>query len=291
MTASDLAICHVETPFSQPGHRTTFPHYYVHPNLAKAVAATGFRECSTASNWTADKGAEGAKRTVESLKAQGVGQSGIRIPASARPFTLRTVQTKVGKRTRGVKVAHLSHTDPNDSPAAADTSWAINRGSADEIIEQAKAARNQGAELVVVSLAMGAMGSDSTAEAQQLAAAKIAASDDVDLVIGHGSHTIQPPQKIGKTWVIWHGNLLSSFFPNQQNMHVGLLSQVKFRETTQGRFESVTATGYPMLSTPQNAHIVDMAAGQCARHASYWQHVNAIMSFALKQGFALGKPC
>lgn len=283
--AADLAVCHVETPFSEPGNKTKFPHYYVHPNLAKAVAKVGFRECSTASNWTADKGAAGAKRTVSALADQGISQAGIRIPESQPPFTIRTL--------KGVKVAHISDTDPSDSPAAAESGWAVNRSSPTEIAQQAALARKQGAEIVIVSLAMGSMGSDSTSAAQEQAIRTITENGDVNLVIGHGSHTVQPAQKINGTWAIWHGNLISSFFPDQKNMHQGLLSQVTFKETARGVFQAESAVGYPVLAVPGSGKAADLAAANCnlSAYSSYWNQLQAIEKMAVSQGLILRKPC
>lgn len=283
--ASDLAVCHVETPFSQPGVKTPFPHYYVHPNLAKAIAQVGFRECSTASNWTADKGFVGAERTVAALKAAGVGQSGIRIPETNPPFKIRTI--------KGVKVAHLSYTDPHDSPGESEPGWAVNNGTPGEIAHQAQLAREQGAEVVIVSLAMGAMGMDSTTESQASAVKEITKHGDVNLIIGHGSHTVQPAEKVNGTWVIWHGNLISSFFPDQRNMHVGLLSQVKLKETSRGVFEAVSATGYPVLARPGSGKVVDLASSHCSPGEYDWyvSHLQQLEAKAVSQGFKLRKPC
>ena len=285
VSAADFAVCHVETPFSQPGVRTEFPHYYVHPNLATAIAEVGFDECSTASNWTADKGIDGARRTAKALAAAGVGQSGINLSAQQSRVRIQTVD--------GVKVAHLSYTDPADSPTLADAPWMINEQRPAQIVEDARTAKAQGAEVVVVSLAMGSMGSDEASGAQRQAVKKIASSGDVNLIIGHGSHTIQPAEKINNTWVIWHGNLISSFFPDQPNMHVGLISTVTLREGRPGEFAPVAARGYPVLSLPQAGHVDDLAAMNCGsgQYASYWAHVRDVESSATKQGFSLGRSC
>jgi poly-gamma-glutamate synthesis protein (capsule biosynthesis protein) len=167
ISRADYSICHAETPFSPPGYRQPFPHYYVHPNLAKGVKATGFDDCSIASNWTFDKGIEGVRRTIRSLNKAGVNQAGAGSNANAQRVVVRDV--------KGVKVAHLSYTDPDDSPGVAGSPWAVNRQTPAEIAADAKAARAQGAEIVVVSLAMGTMGAGGLSGSQKSAAKIITA--------------------------------------------------------------------------------------------------------------------
>lgn len=289
VSAADYSICHDETQFNDAaGPITTFPHYYVHPNLAKGIAATGFNECSIASNWTFDKGLDGIRRTNAALSKAGVNHAGSAgSPAQAGRFVVRDVNS--------VKFAHMSYTDPDDSPGIRGSEWAINRQAPAQIAADAKAARAAGAQIVVVSLAMGTMGDANTGAAQRKAVQTITAGGDVDFIIGHGSHTIQPAQLVNNTWVVWHGNLMSAFFDDQLRMHEGLLSWVKFTEQPGGRFKATTVRGYPVLDVSSPGRVIDLAAQSCTSMPARWQTAyeatRSTEATAIKAGFELMKPC
>lgn len=285
---ADYAICHVEQGVNSPdGPVTEYPNYYTHPVLAEGIAETGFDACSTASNWTWLKGLEGIERTNRALKAAGVAPAGSRYKPNQPTSTVETVN--------GVEVAHLSFTDPADSPGVEGGDWAINRGSAADIIDAASTAREAGAEVVVVSLAMGQMGSTSPTEAQDKVIAKLARSGQVNLVIGHGSHTIQGAEEVDGMWVVWHGNLLTSFFPDQVRMHEGLVSRATLTEQPDGSFAVTKIGGDIVLSLPQTGRLIDIARQDCTSVPARWQQAydatRAILSEAIDQGFVLSKPC
>ena len=287
ISAADFSICHVETPFSEPGVRTTFPHYYVHPNLAKAIAWTGFDDCSTASNWTFDKGMAGIDRTIDALHNAGVGEAGSLKNATDSRIRIQTIN--------GIKVAHLSYTDPHDSPTVPGSEWAVNRQDAGQIAQDAYTAREEGAEIVIVSYADGDMGATSWSAQQERALNTITAGGDVDYVIGHGSHTVQPAKKVNGTWVVWHGNLLASFFPDEKTMLTGLISEVTFKESMQpGRFELTSIEGVPIESVGGSIRTMDLASHSCAAAKKYkagWKMVRAAESTAISEGMQFPAIC
>jgi len=287
ISKADYSICHNETPFSPPGFHQPFPHYYVHPTLAEGVKATGFDECSIASNWTVDKGLDGIRRTIKALNDVGVNHAGAGANAAAERIVVRDVN--------GIKFAHLSYTDPGDSPGIAGSPWAVNRQTPSEIAADARLARERGAEIVVVSLSMGEMGSVERSSSQVAAAKTITAGGDIDYVIGHGSHTVQPAQKFNDTWVVWHGNLMASFFPDQTRMLTGLVSGVTLTETSDGRFDVTSLRGYPIASaTGGSIRSVDIVGTGCARsqmYAAQWQMIVETESKAIAQGMRFPRPC
>ena len=161
LSEADYSICHVEAQFSDPTQpETVYPRYFVHPNLAKGIASAGFNECSMASNWTFDKGLDGIRRTNSALDRVGVRHSG---SAATKASSNRIVINSV----KGIRIAHISYTAPGESPYIPGADWAINRQSPEEIAADAKAARAAGAEIVIVSLAMGDMGSTETNSGQE----------------------------------------------------------------------------------------------------------------------------
>ena len=75
VAGADLAICHLETPLAPAGGPFTgYPSFSVPPQIASAIAATGYDTCSTASNHTIDKGEAGVARTLAALDAARVKQ-------------------------------------------------------------------------------------------------------------------------------------------------------------------------------------------------------------------------
>lgn len=286
---ADYAVCHVEQTFNDPnGPVTEYPNYYTHPAIAEAIGRSGFDACSTASNWTFLKGMDGIARTNKALRRAGVEPAGSYTSAAqAERLVIEDVQ--------GVKVAHLSFTEIGESPGMEGADWAINRADADRIVETATAAREQGAEVVIVSLAMGDMGSLSTSDEQNRMVRRIARTGQVNLIIGHGSHTIQTAQKVDDTWVVWHGNLLASFFLDQPRLHEGLVSTATLTEQPDGTFEVTKIRGNVVLSPPMTGRLEDISAATCESVPARWQEAydatRATLSEAIDDGFVLEKPC
>ena len=68
IASADLAICHEEVPLAKPGGPyRNFPLFAVPPHVVKAIAATGYDVCTTASNHAVDQGFAGLKRTLDEL--------------------------------------------------------------------------------------------------------------------------------------------------------------------------------------------------------------------------------
>ena len=72
---ADLALCHMETPFSY-GPPRGYPSFRTPVGLAAAIRATGWDVCSTASNHTLDAGQAGVNTTLDILDRFGVRHAG-----------------------------------------------------------------------------------------------------------------------------------------------------------------------------------------------------------------------
>jgi poly-gamma-glutamate synthesis protein (capsule biosynthesis protein) len=201
----DLAVCHLETPIAPAGEAlSTMPLYGVPAEIADAIAAAGFDRCSTASNHTADRGVAGIDRTVEVLTAAGLGQSGMaRTPDEIEPTVVDV---------NGIAVSHLSYTwSYNGLSLPKGEEWRSALIDPIRIVDDAREARRRGAELVVVSLHWGAEGVHEPTRYQRDVAAWLAASDSVDLIVGHHAHVVQPIEQVHGVWVVYGlGNILSN---------------------------------------------------------------------------------
>ncbi|MHC0430336.1 CapA family protein [Streptomyces sp. O3] len=202
ISQADLAICHMETVYGADGHYTGYPTFKSPPEVAAALAATGYDSCSTASNHTLDDGADGLRRTLDALDEAGVKHAGsARSAAESRQVTLL--------RAGGAKVAHLAYTyGTNGFPLPTGRPWAVNLISEQKIISDARAARRAGADVVVVSPHWGQEWQDEPNDQQlRLAKALTAATSDgrpdIDLIVGTHAHVPQAYEKVNGTWVAY----------------------------------------------------------------------------------------
>jgi hypothetical protein len=201
----DLGVCHLETPIAPADESySTFPRYGVPAEVVPAIASAGFDRCSTASNHSVDRGLAGIDRTVSVLETAGLGQSGMaRTPAEIAPHVFEV---------DGVRISHLSYTfSYNGLSLPAAESWRSALIEPSKIIADARAARLRGAEVVIVSMHWGTEGRTSPTTFQRQVADEITAAGDIDLVIGHHAHVLQPIELINGTWVMFGlGNMISN---------------------------------------------------------------------------------
>src|SRR5204862_3651239 len=143
---ADLALCHVETPMT-PAAPTGYPTFNTPPELATAIARTGWRACSTAGTHALDQGQAGVEDTIRALDRAGVAHTGTFSSAAAQ-------RTPLIMTVKGVRVAFLAYTEltngiPSPHP------WSVNRANAARIIADAHRARLAGAKVVVVNMHWG----------------------------------------------------------------------------------------------------------------------------------------
>jgi Bacterial capsule synthesis protein PGA_cap len=206
ISAVDLAICHMEVPVAPtPDDVSGYPLFGAPAELVGAVHATGYDGCSTASNHSLDKGLAGVQATLDTFDGVGLRHAGTaRTPDEAAATTIYEV--------RGIRIAHLSYSFGfNGLPLPSDAPWAANLIDPGRIHADAARARQSGAALVVVSLHWGTEYRAGPDSYQEAVADELLPSDDIDLVIGHHAHVVQPVRKVGATYVVFGlGNELSN---------------------------------------------------------------------------------
>ncbi|WP_426499453.1 CapA family protein [Streptomyces sp. D54] len=207
VSGADLAFCHMETVYGEEGGPYTgYPSFKSPPEVATALRTTGFDSCSTASNHTLDDGADGVRRTLDALDGAGIRHAGSARTAAeaARPTIL-----PAGPGKGAAKVAHLAYTyGTNDVPPPADRPWTVNLTDEGRIIEEARAARRAGADVVVLSAHWGTEWQDEPDATQLELARRLTASadggrPDIDLIIGTHAHVPQAYEKVNGTWVVY----------------------------------------------------------------------------------------
>jgi poly-gamma-glutamate capsule biosynthesis protein CapA/YwtB (metallophosphatase superfamily) len=228
LTEADLAICHLETPLSSDNTSLSgYPTFNVPREMADALAGAGYDGCTTASNHSLDRRAEGVVSTLGVLDEAGLLHSG-----SARD------QTEYDEPTiydaGGISVASLSYSYGfNGFSEPADSPWLVNEIDVEEITSEVAAARSNGAEYVVLSLHWGTEYRHQPDAYQLDQAEQIAAIDGVDIVIGHHAHVVQPVDIVDDLPVVFG---LGNFLSNQsagccaRGAQDGVIMQVNIQE-------------------------------------------------------------
>ena len=238
---ADFAVCHQETPISDDNTALSgYPSFNAPRELAAAEAAAGYDSCSTASNHTVDLGAGGIAATLDTLDAAGIRHTG----------SARTAEEQANPPiydVAGVHVGHLAYTFglnglPSPSP------WAVNLIDPAQIRADAAAIRAAGAQIVVVSLHFGTEKDPVPSAFQEQVVADVMAGPEVDLVIGHHAHVVQPAQRLDDgRWVFFGlGNFLAQMEVTDDPTpphRDGVIVQVSFTQGADGRWVTSEA-GY-----------------------------------------------
>ncbi|MDT9688322.1 CapA family protein [Streptomyces sp. P9(2023)] len=288
VSGADLAICHHEIPYGKPGGPYTgYPTFKAPHQLADALKETGYEGCSTASNHTLDAGFEGLTRTLDGLDRVGLKHVG-----SARDA--EEAKAPAWYTAGGAKVAQLSYTyGTNGIPLPQGKPWAVNLTDQRRIIDDARAAREAGAQVVLLSIHWGTEWQEAPDEAQRELAQALTASrtdglPDIDLVIGTHNHVPQPYEKVNGTWVVYGmGDQVASFVPSDKlRGNMSSIPRFTFGPSTEhpGRWTVTKAeylTQYSDMSPPFRVVCAscEAPAGKKARYAAVDARVTeAVMS-------------
>ncbi len=265
LSDADLAICHLETPLS-PDNRglSGYPLFNAPGDLAAAIAQVGYDGCSTASNHSMDQGIDGVEDTLDLFDQAGLGHAGMaRTALEAALPRLYSVN--------GVTIGHLSYTYglnglvlPDDKP------WAVNVNSVEDILEEAQAAIELGAEFVVLSIHWGAEYQIAPTSQQRALAKELLSGDEIDLIVGTHAHVIQPVERLGGNLVIYGlGNFLSNQSPQScrscpPESTDGVIVLVDLMEGEFGDLEITEISAVPTWVDRRTFTIVDVGAALAA---------------------------
>lgn len=206
IAAADLALCHLEVPLTADRTRlSTYPRFNAPTELAAALADIGYDGCSVASNHAFDRGTPGVRATLEALDAAGLGHAG----------TARTRRESRRVRIYDVppaRIAHLSYTyGLNGMVLPTDRRWSVDLIERRRILADAGRARRAGANVVIVSLHWGQEYVSTPTPQQDRLARRLLRAPQVDVLVGHHAHVVQPvARRRGKVVVFGMGNLLSN---------------------------------------------------------------------------------
>ena len=181
----DLALCGMEVPVAPDGVPSGYPVFGSTTAVVDALSRSGWDGCATASNHSWDQGFDGVVATADALRADSMGYSGTnRTQAeAAAPYQLYEL-------TRGgmtVTVAQLSTTYGLNG-FSADPDWAVNLNDVAWVEAQARAAREAGADVVVLHTQLGEEYSTEPVPEQTEFARAVAQTGQVDVLFGAHPH-------------------------------------------------------------------------------------------------------
>jgi len=206
LTGADLALCHLEVPLARDqGALSGYPSFGAPDELVDAIAGAGYDGCSTASNHSLDQGTAGIARTLDRFDQLGLHHAG----------TARSAEEGAAITTYdvdGATVAHLSYAYGfNGYRLPTDAPFAANLIDVARIRDDARRAREAGAQLVIVSLHWGDEYRHDPSAFQRQVADDLLPSPDIDVIVGHHAHVVQPIEQVEGTYVVFGlGNQLAN---------------------------------------------------------------------------------
>ena len=253
----DLAICHLETPISADDTNLTgYPQFNAPRAFAEAARDVGFDGCSLASNHSYDRRTQGAIDTMTVMDEIGLPFAG---QARSEQEDLEPVLYEVNDIT----IAHLSATfSLNGFQLPSDEQYLVDLIDPDAILEEARIAKAAGAEFVVVSLHWGAEYRHEPVQSQVDWLEAILPSDEVDLVVGHHAHVVQPVDKLGDEWVVYGvGNFLSNQSANccVAASQDGMIATVELLENDAGEIEAIGVHYIPTWVDRGDGYVIRVA--------------------------------
>lgn len=254
ISAATLAICHFETPLSRDDASLSgYPLFNAPRNLAIAVRNAGYDGCSTASNHSFDRDVAGVFSTVEVIEAAGLKQAGM---ARSHLEDLAPVIYDV----RGISVAHISATySLNGLVLPQDQPYLVDPLDPAAIIFEARTAKDAGADFVVVSLQWGNEYQSAPSEDQVQWLSELLPSEEVDLVIGHHVHVVQPVDRLGDEYVFFG---LGNFLSNQSaqccpvETQDGMIALVYLVEDPDGTIRTTQVKYVPTWVDRHNGYVI-----------------------------------
>lgn len=215
----DLALCNMEVPLSLPDEEPTgYPLFGAPDQLPQNLVDLGWDGCSTGTNHSLDRGYDNLAYTLDVFDEVGLGHAGT---ARSQEEADTAQLYRLERGGQEITVAQIGGTyGTNGLPIPAAEPWSVSILDADTLIAQAAAAREAGADLVVATLHWGVEYQSHPNDDQTELAEALAASGEVDLIIGNHPHVPQPfalldggPDGDG----MWVAYSLGNFISNQDD--------------------------------------------------------------------------
>jgi hypothetical protein len=239
--ASDLAICHQETPVAGPdGPFSGYPSFNVPPQIITASKDVGYQACTTASNHTIDRNTDGLLRTLDALDAAGLKHTGsYRTEAESQGILM--LQTKAAK----IAIIQGTYGLNGQYP---EYPWQVDMLDAPTMIAKAEKARALGADIVLGAMHAGdEYASEANAQQQEVAHALVD-SGQFTMIYGHHTHSVLPIENYKGTWIVYGlGNGVTELSPWYVVNNEGLLVRAQFSQDATGRWAASDLAWVPSV--------------------------------------------
>lgn len=233
--ASDIVVCEFETPIAKRGGPYTgYPVFNVPPEVADAAASVGYTACTHATNHSWDQGADGIARLWDTLASKGIAQTG-----SYKNEEDSTKPLVIDSPTGGGKLGLVTGTVSLNGMTA-DHDWQVDRlreagdpqhqSDIDRAVAKAKAAREQGADVVAMAMHSVQEYIDYADSWQVSEAHELADTGAFDVIYGAGCHCAQPIENYNGTWIIYGlGNTVTVSAPASRIVNnQGVTARIQF---------------------------------------------------------------
>ena len=257
LEGADLAICHLETPISiDDTNLSGYPLFSAPRAFAQAALDVGYDGCSLASNHSYDRGAQGALNTITVLQEIG-------LPYAGQAASVEEDLAPVLYEVNDITIAHISATySLNGFVMPSDQQYLVDLIEPEAILQEARIAKEAGAEFVIVSMHWGAEYRHEPIASQDDWLEATLPSEYVDLIIGHHAHVVQPVDKVGDEWVVFGlGNFLSNQSANccVAASQDGMIATVELLENDVGEIEAVGVHYIPTWVDRGDGYIIRVA--------------------------------
>ena len=182
---ADLVLGNLECTLSNHPPYTGYPNFISPDQLAEALKKSGFDILVTSNNHALDGGLEGVNHTIETVKKQGIMQTGTFLNAAHRKLLYPFIVYK-----NGFKIALLNYTHHTNGYRTT-TPAIVNRLVMDEVKKDIIAAKRMKPDVIITFLHWGNEHQlDESSE--QRGVAQLLHAWGSDLVIGSHPHVVQP---------------------------------------------------------------------------------------------------
>lgn len=208
---ADIRFCNQVTPIGGTQFGVSgYPKFNAPLDAITDMSKLGCNLINMASNHSFDVSQDAISANVEAWSKQDG------VLAAAGQNTSEAEKNKVHYFTiKGVKFAFLAYTTYINGDAPATNNYGVTKYSRSLAASQIKEAKTNGADVIIASMRWGTEYSASVT-ASQKSEAQYLADQGVSLVLGHGSHVLEPVIKLtgakGNKTYVWYslGNFLNT---------------------------------------------------------------------------------
>ncbi|GIF73581.1 hypothetical protein Asi02nite_30990 [Asanoa siamensis] len=168
-----------------------------------------------------------------------------------------------------MRVGHVSQTFSfNGLPEPAGKPWLANELNVAALRREARATRAAGAEFVIASIHWGTEYAHAPDALQRRVARELLRSPDIDLIIGHHAHVVQPFDRVGGKWVAYGLGNHVSFQDFSLDTRDGVIARFTITETAPGIFAVTRAEAIPTWMRLGGGPPRVLNAARCAARTS-----------------------